>query len=558
MKIKKYFILSSFIISCSAFAQRLPDAIKKTTNEQFENADADFKKLLEAQPNSGEIYFYQGENHFKAANYELATAAYQKGVDVNSTNPLCYVGLGKIQWFQGIQADAKANFYKATTLAKSYKYVIDKQINIHINIGKGASTSKAKYVYNSEATVLLKIAEVYINADNKDIAEAQKLLDQAIKLEPFNPEIYLAIGDAYLEQNNGTEAIKKYNQAETMDANFVQAILRQGQLYSRAKNYNLSLDLYKKAIGIDSLYAPAFREMGDIFGRAGQYGNAVAKYKRYLELNNDCGARAFYAGFLLEAKKYAESIEAAQEALKCNPNNVYLYRYLAYACYELVPADYTKGLENSNLFFSKKTPETRIISKDYEYHAKLLSKGGQDSLAILDYMKAMELEPEKTELYSDIANAYIKMKKYPDAIIAFDKKIAAGKGGINDYFGLTRSYYFSKDFVKADSATSQMIRLQPDLPIGYLWKAKVNVQQDAKNEKWLAKPYYEQFIAKVKPTEADKSKKDLIDAYTYLGVHYLTMKDFKTAKLNFQKVLELDPQNQNAMKFMNSPEGKQS
>ena len=530
MKVTEYLIISSLLISTTAFSQTLGDAIKKTTNEQFEKADVDFKKLLQAQPNNGEIYFYYGENYFKNDNYEQANAMYQKGAEVNATNPFPYVGLGKIQWYQNKTADAKANFYKAVTLAA----------------GKNA-------------TVLMKISETYINATTKDFAEANKLLEQAQKLEPKNPEVFLLKGDVVLEQSNdGSKAIANYEEAAKLDPKSVTATLRIGQLWNRAKNYTSALDYYKKASLIDSSYAPAYREMAEIYFRAGQFTNAIARYKRYLEINNDCDARGRYAGFLLEARHYGESVEAAKEALKCNPNNVYLYRYLAYACYEVIPPDYTAGLENSNTFFAKATPETRIIPKDYEYHAKLLSKNGKDSLAIVDYEKAMQLEQDRTDLYGDIASAYIKMKKYNEAAAAYDKKIAAGKGGVNDYFGLTRAYYFSKDFVKADSATSQMIRLQPDLPIGYLWKAKVNVQQDIKNEKWLAKPFYEQFIAKVKPEDSEKNKKDLIDAYTYLGVHYMTNKDFKTAKIYFQKILDLDPKNQNASKFMASPEAKQS
>ncbi len=145
------------------------------------------------------------------------------------------------------------------------------------------------------------------------------------------------------------------------------------------------------------------------------------------------------------------------------------------------------------------------------------------------------------------------MKKYAEAITFFDKKIAANKATINDYFGLARAYYFSKDFVKADSATSQMIRLQPDLALGYLWKAKVNVQQDLKNEKWLAKPFYEQYLAKAKPEE---NKKDLIEANTYLGVYLKDMKDFCASKIQFKKVQNLDPANVNAKKFLESAESK--
>lgn len=519
MKIIKSLFISSFLISTSLFSQSLADAIKQTTNEQFERADASFKSLLSAQASNGEVYFYYGENFFRNGNMEMAKATHQKGADVNATHPLPYVGLGKVDWNQGKTVEAKANFYKATTLAA----------------GKNA-------------TVLIKIAEAYINDEVKDFAEANKLLDLAQKLEPKNPEIFLLKGDAVLEQSNdGSKAIAFYEEAAKLDPKSVTAILRIGKLWNRSKNYTAALESYKKASLIDSSFAPAYRELAEIYFRAGQPNNAVAKYKRFLEINNDCGARARYAGFLLEAKHYAESIEAGKEALKCDTNNVYLYRYFAYAYFDAIPPDYKLGLENSNKFFSKANADIKIIPQDYEYQAKLLSKNGEDSLALISFTKALELQPERTELYGDIAAIYMKMKKYPEAITFYDKKIAANKGTINDYFGLTRAYYFSKDFEKADSATSQMISLQPDLALAHLWKAKVKVQQDLQNEKWLAKPFYEQFLLKAKPQE---NKKDLVEAYNYLAAHYAANKDCPNVKIYMQKILDIDPANVQAKKVI--------
>src|ERR1035437_4952 len=218
MKHMKLSIVLFLFASSAIVAQTLTDAIKLTTNEQFEKADAAFKSLIQFQPNNGELYFYYGENYFKNENLEMANKLYQKGVDANATNPFCYVGLGKIQWYHGKQAEAKANFYKATTLAA----------------GKNA-------------TVLIKIAEAYTNADNKDIAEALNLLGQAAKLEPKNPAVYIAMGDAYLEQNDGTKAVDNYEKAGTLDPKNPRAILKQGQVWNRAKNYNLAIETYKKA-----------------------------------------------------------------------------------------------------------------------------------------------------------------------------------------------------------------------------------------------------------------------------------------------------------------------
>ncbi|MBL7883809.1 MAG: tetratricopeptide repeat protein [Bacteroidia bacterium] len=504
------------------FSQSLADAIKLTTNEQYEKADAAFKNLLQNQGNSGEYLFYYGENFFKNDRPEKAKEQYQKAVEVNATNPFGYVGLGKIDWYIGKQTEAKAHFYKAITLAA----------------GKNA-------------TVLMKIAEAYTQAEIKNLAEASALLTQATKLDPKNPEVYILMGDVYLEQNDGTNAINNYEKASAINPKYVQAILRQGQVWNRAKNYTLAIDTYKKAKNIDSTFAPAYREMAEIYLRAGMYGNAAYNAKRYLDLNNDCGTMGRYAGILFQAKQYKEAVAAASEAQKCDPNNVYLHRYLAFAQFE--SNDFANGIANCEAFFSKANEDVKIIPLDYEYYAKLLSKSKKDSLAIIQFKKALELQPDKIELNADIATCHRNLKQYADAIKYYNIKIDAGKAGANDYYGLGLSYYFSKDFVNADSAFSQIIKSNPNLGLGYLWRAKTNTQLDPKNEKWAAKTFYEDFLEKAKPEE---SKNNLVDANTYLGVYYMNNKDICTAKTFFKKVAELDPTNKNAKGFLDSAEAK--
>jgi tetratricopeptide (TPR) repeat protein len=514
-------VIALLMAGSSAFAQTLQDAIKLTTNEQFESADAAFKNLINQQPNNGDIYFYYGENFFKNDNTDMANQMYQKGADVNATNPLPYVGLGKVQWYKNQATEAKANFFKATTLAA----------------GKNI-------------TVLKKIAEVYISAPTKNLTDAFTLLAQATKLDPKDPEAYILTGDAFLEQNNGTKAVEQYEKATSLNPKDIMASLRQGQLYNRAKNFSLALDWYKKAIAVEPSFAPAYREMADIYIRAGRFADAADNMKKYLQLNNDCSAKSKNSGVLNQARMYKESIEAGMEALKCVPVNAFTYRYLAYSMYET--GDYAGGMDNITTFFTQIAPD-KVIPLDYEYRAKLLSKTGKDSLAILDYKKAMELQPDKTELNGDIANAYIKMKRYPEAIEAYKTKMAKNtKPNANDEFGIMRAYYYSKDFINADTAAVHITVQQPDLPLGYYWRAKINSQIDPKNETWKAKEYYEAYIAKVKPEDKEKEKKNLIEAYRYMAAYYAdkSRNDCPNVKSYMQKVLELDPANADAKKIL--------
>ena len=327
---KTSIIIASVFTANTSFAQTLQEAISKTDNERYEAASADFRTLIAKEATKGDNYFYYGENFFKKGDLDSANMFFQKGADINATYPLNYVGLGKVQWYKGKQAEAKTLFFKAATL--------------------GA---------NKNAEVYRKTAEAYIYSENKNADEAIKLLDNAIKLEPKNAENYLAKGDALLARNpsDGGPAIKEYNKATELNPKSVKGILRQGKLYQGGRNYQLALDKYKEAENIDATYAPAYREKAELYHLAGQKNNAIESYKKYLELNNSADARKRYAEFLFNNKQYAEAITEIENIQKQGNDNLYLNRYLGHSYAELGDKTdkeaYNKGLIAINKFFDK-------------------------------------------------------------------------------------------------------------------------------------------------------------------------------------------------------------
>jgi tetratricopeptide (TPR) repeat protein len=536
-------------LSLMSQSQSLKETMRMAENERFESAKNSFRNLVIAEPSNGDIYYYFGETYFNQSLTlrdtvfarvlkDSASIMYKKGSEVDPANPLNFVGLGKILWYNKYQNQAEVLFKQALDMTKS-----------------------------KNATVMLKIAETYINADFKSLKAANELLAKALKLEPKNPDVHILIGDAMLEADpmDGSGPVKKYNEAAALDVNSAKPILRIGKLYYRAKNPNEALRWYKEAIKIDSTFAPAYLEMGELYIMASINNKALESYKKYLILNNDKEARDRFSQVLWLNKLFEDAVNEISKIQLTDSSSYTLYRLLGYSYSEVgdkfAPDGYKKGLYAMRKFFDMTSQKTgfKYLSTDYSVVGKLLSKTGQDSLGIVELKRALEMDTTKKILNSDIALAYYKIKKYNEAIYYYSRKIAAGDPTVNDYLYLGSAYYASKQFALADSAFKKVTTASPELTLAYKYRAKCNVQLDPDSKLGLAKPHYEKvmelILAKPELLEKGNNKKDLIEAYEYLGAYNLIiLKDKDKATEFFTKIKDLDPNNKKVMDFFKDVE----
>jgi tetratricopeptide (TPR) repeat protein len=531
-------------LSLMSQSQSLKETMRMAENERFESAKNSFRNLVIAEPSNGDIYYYFGETYFNQSLTlrdtvfarvlkDSASIMYKKGSEVDPANPLNFVGLGKILWYNKYQNQAEVLFKQALDMTKS-----------------------------KNATVMLKIAETYINADFKSLKAANELLAKALKLEPKNPDVHILMGDAMLEADpmDGSGPVKKYNEAAALDVNSAKPILRIGKLYYRAKNPNEALRWYKEAIKIDSTFAPAYLEMGELYIMASINNKALESYKKYLILNNDKEARDRFSQVLWLNKLFEDAVNEISKIQLTDSSSYTLYRLLGYSYSEVgdkfAPDGYKKGLYAMRKFFDMTSQKAgfKYLSTDYSVVGKLLSKTGQDSLGIVELKRALEMDTTKKILNSDIALAYYKIKKYNDAIYYYSRKIAAGDPTVNDYLYLGSAYYASKQFALADSAFKKVTTASPELTLAYKYRAKCNVQLDPDSKLGLAKPHYEKvmelILAKPELLEKGNNKKDLIEAYEYLGAYNLIiLKDKDKATEFFTKIKDLDPNNKKVIDF---------
>ncbi len=516
----KIALIACGIGTFTANAQSLEVGKRALDVEQYENAKRIFTNLVSANAADAVNYYYLGNAYIGQENTDSAKYFYNKGLQTNAANPYNYIGAGKIDLENGNKTAAKANFDKAIALSP-------KDINVYLEAGRACT---------------------HASAGKKELGWAVEYLNKAAVMDAKNAEVFNALGEVYLEKNEGTNAANNYDKAVALNPKYVPAYIGTGKIFTRALNYSIAKEAFDKAISIDPNYSLTYKYLGELEFKAQKYDKAIENYKKFVSLtDNSIPTQIRFASFLFLAKDYKQAADIIKGIVAKDSSNLIVYRLLGYSSYET--NDYANGLKAMNKFMNNYNP-AKILGSDYEYIGKLQGKLGEDSLAVLNLKKAISLDETRTELYGNIGEAYYTKKKYKDAAAAYAQKEAAGKKlSLTDLFFLGRAQYFSGDLVNADSSFSKITTQKADFIAAWSYRAKINANLDPETKTGQAKPFYEKLI-ELGQADTKKNRNDLIAAYSYLGSYYYFVKDNATAKANWLKVQEIDPENAQAKQVL--------
>jgi len=543
-------------IGSSVFAQSLADAKKAIDAEQYQKAKSMLKNLTATQATKDENFFYLGWVYLAQEYPDSAKAVFSKGLAANPKSALNYAGLGAVARMNKDQAGATTNFNQAISLA-----------------GKDSKP----YLY---------VGEGYMLDPAPDANAAIGILTKGIAVNNKDPELFIALGDAYRSQLKSNEAYKAYTEALNINPKSATAKVATGVLWRFANNWEDSEKEFKDAIAIDPNYGPAYREWAETDVRWAQkvpaqasakINEAVEQYRKFLSLTDmSIESRLRYADFLYQAGKFKD-LQTEAAAIAQSPNaNLRAYRYLGYAAFE--NGDAATATSAMNTWMSKADPK-RIIPYDYYYLGRIQLKAKDTTAALQTLEKTVQMDTTQGDLYADIAKIYYAKHQYEKAGDAYKQYVTKSrKATLNDYFSQGFSYYFAYGDQVSSKATPKpvadtMLLAKADSAFAYiqskvatpnttvtLYRARLYdlKEKDRNNIQGFAKPFYEKLIevttAKTAPVEGDK--KNLAEAYAYLGA-YAEYKDKDQAKATeyYTKARENDPANSQAANFF-SRKGK--
>ena len=516
-------------------AQTIDEGIKLIDLERYNDAKAAFESVIKNNPkNAPEAYYYLGELSIADSQFTQALDYFNKGLEIDKENPYSQVGLGHLKLIDNDTLAAQKYFEEALDITD------DEDVNIFI-----------------------QIADAYIKSGITDLSRPIDWLNKAkkIKNQKNNPLIYYKLAQIYLKLNNGTSARENFQNAINYDKNFIRGYLGIADIYIRIKNYTDAENYLHEALQIDSNYTATYLALSDFYGTVKNYVKSAVAYKSYIDLSGKTDEKLIkYSTLLYLARDYEDAVKVINEVGKEKSNDPQLEHILAYSYYSL--QDTTQGIAAFDQYLSMVKPQD-YLSTDFLYYGQLLAMDGKDSLAIVNFNKALSMDTTLTDLYGEIANLYFKDKKYDEAAdeLILKEQKTGKKLSLREYLNLGLSYMATRHFHKADSAFAMLTELKPDLPLGYLMQAAANASIDTTSEQGLAKPYYEKFIQTATSSpDSLKYKKDLIEAYSYLGYfYYIKRKDPEYKDTwrqnyidNWTKVLALDPTNEKAKNAMDN------
>lgn len=518
------------IIVSTSFSQNLDGIKKLILNEKFEEAESELNKLSKEKPDDPLICFYLGDVHFYSFEITESQKWYQKGIEVAPSFALNYFGLAKIEFE-----------------------------NNHLTEANGFLDKGLGLLDPSDWSSLTVAAKSCIEAETKDPQRALQILEKASKINPKNPEILIITGDAHFADNNGTQAMSSYRSASSADSKNPLAFAKIGELYLKTKSYSESLANLNTVLKLDSTFAPAYRMFGELYFLSKQYDKTKDAYKKYIAYseNNIRSQTRLGAAYYL-SKDYKSAAEAYDTVVKSDSTNPKILRLYGYSLYET--GDFRKSEYILSKFFNLNDP-LKFIFTDYQYYGRALYKVQKDSLAILNLKKALSMDTLKIELHTDLALAYTHKGDFKSAANEYTILMKKKTPTLNDKFALGRTFYLDKDYIKADSIFTGILVENPSLQVGFLWKARASTGLDPEAKNALAKPHYEKFIESAS-MDSVKYKRELIESYTYLGFYYYNQNNADSSKINFNKILSLEPTNQNAnevlkaLKTVKKPKGK--
>ena len=318
-----------------------------------------FTNYSQLKPDDMTIYDYIGLCYYRLKKFPEAVEAFQRLLDKEPAETLIRYRLSAAYLEMGDYAKAE----------KQLKAIIEQnEKNIDQNGGKAADV---------DAWVRL----IMLYDKQKDSEKTDKTIQEALKLNPDQPDLILMKAMYDHEQNRLKEAEEAYRKVMALELALKN---------KRLPDYNLG-----------TLCQACFN-LGALLDKQGRFPEAMDQMKKVIQLQPD-NAEAFnYIGYsyaekgvnLDEAGKYLET------ALKLDPDNAYYLDSQGWLFFQKGKYPEARAVLEKSIKLKK--GEQKDDSVIYDHLGEVLNKLGEKEDALAQWEKALKLDPDNKKYMEKI------------------------------------------------------------------------------------------------------------------------------------------------------------
>lgn len=341
----------------------------------------------------------------KPGNLDLALASLQKAVQTDPAFALGYAQLGE-----------------------TYRLKYQVEQNPHWLDEAQANCQKAAELDNRVPAVFVTLAQIHDALGKHDLALQE--FQRALSLNPRDAAALGGLAKSYESSGRIADAEKSFQDAAAMRPDDWSGYNELGAFYDRQGKYPQAIAAFQQALQITPDNAQVYSNMAAAFLDAG--GGQSSAYaeqalKKSIALNPSYPAYANLGLLYLQQKRYAESAQATEQALRINGNSYMVWNNLMIA--------YEGAKQNEKAGNARRKAETmaeqdvRLKPGDAVAHSTLASLYAADKLnekAQAKIRTSLALAPDDPNVLSNVGEAYELMGDRTQALRYVEKCLSKG------------------------------------------------------------------------------------------------------------------------------------
>ncbi len=384
----------------------------------------------------------------------------KKSIEIKETTRGYYI-LGKIYQKMGRTDEAMESLQKALRQQWHVKSaILLSEIYNNIGLTKEVEkifesfTSKRADIHHDEQKVLL-ITKASIDLENGNLQEAQRSLEEVLKLSPQEVKAYELLGIIATRQNNLDEAAGYYEKILQIEPKNVEVNYLCGTIYLQLHKYTQAINRFKTSVEVNPHDYRFYNGLGKAYILNGQVEDGIRELKKALELSpNSVEVLYNLVSAYIEKNMIDDALVFAQKAVSADP-----YSIDARMALSMVYTKLNKNKE-AKVELEKAIALRADNGNPYKLMAELLLKENDIKNAEEYALKAVKLSND-AESYSIYSKIMFMQNKFDNAITSIKKAIEFEPYNFKHYYDLGEVYYGSKQYDNALKAFQNAVHYNP-------------------------------------------------------------------------------------------------